>query len=207
MVSISMLRRGAGGLGLAEIAGGGIVNIVGQHRRLQQWVDEMARLCEPDRVVWIDGSEEEKERLTDEAVATGEMIALDQEKLPGCLYHRTAVNDVARTEDLTFICTTRHEDAGPTNNWMPPAEGYRRAGEIFAGSMKGTHDVRHPLLDGAGRLALQQDRRRVDRQHLRRAEHADHDPRRRAGARTAWRRRRVHPVPARQGRSRHPAAG
>ena len=97
----------------------------------------MARLCGPDQVVWIDGSEAEKKRLTDEATASGEMLLLDQKKLPGCLYHRTATNDVARTEDLTFICSTRQEDAGPTNNWLSPAEGYRRAGEIFAGSMKG----------------------------------------------------------------------
>ena len=65
------------------------------------------------------------------------MLLLNQEKLPGCLYHRTATNDVARTEDLTYICTSRQEDAGPTNNWMSPEDGYRRAGEIFAGSMKG----------------------------------------------------------------------
>ena len=108
-----------------------------QHRELQEWVEEMARLCEPDSIVWIDGSEEEKDRLTQEAVQTGEMTLLNQEKLPGCLYHRTAVNDVARTEDLTFICSALREDAGPTNNWMSPEEGYRRAGEIFKGSMRG----------------------------------------------------------------------
>ena len=108
-----------------------------QHRKLQEWVEEMARMCQPDQVVWIDGSEEEKDRLTREAVSTGEVLPLDQEKLPGCLYHRTAINDVARTEDLTYICTTRQEDAGPTNNWMSPEEGYRRSGEIFQGSMRG----------------------------------------------------------------------
>ena len=108
-----------------------------QHRELQQWVEEMARLCTPDQIVWIEGSEEEKERLTRQAVATGEMLELNQEKLPGCFYHRTAVNDVARTEDLTFICTSRRENAGPTNNWMSPEDGYRRAGEIFRGSMRG----------------------------------------------------------------------
>ena len=107
------------------------------HPKLQEWVDEMARLCGPDRIVWIDGSEEEKERLTREAVSTGEMIELDQQKLPGCYYHRTAVNDVARTEDLTYICTTDRENAGPTNNWMSPEEGYDRAGKIFANSMRG----------------------------------------------------------------------
>ena len=108
-----------------------------QHRKLQEWVDEMARMCEPDQIVWIDGSDEEKERLTKEAISTGEVIELDQEKYPGCLYHRTAVNDVARTENLTYICSTLREDAGPTNNWMSPEDGYRRAREIFAGSMKG----------------------------------------------------------------------
>lgn len=97
----------------------------------------MARLCEPDHIVWINGSEEEKENLTKQAEATGEVTLLNQEKLPGCLYHRTALNDVARTEDLTYICTTLREDAGPTNNWMSPEEGYRRAGEIFRGAMRG----------------------------------------------------------------------
>ncbi len=94
-------------------------------------------MCQPDRIVWITGSDEEKDRLTREAESTGEIALLNQEKLPGCLYHRTAVNDVARTEDLTYICTTLKEDAGPTNNWMSPDEGYRRAREIFEGSMKG----------------------------------------------------------------------
>ncbi len=97
----------------------------------------MAFLCKPDRIVWIDGSEEEKKRLEDEAVATGEVIRLNQEKLPGCLYHRTAVNDVARTEHLTFICTKKKEDAGPTNNWMPPRDAYRKASGYFRGAMKG----------------------------------------------------------------------
>ena len=108
-----------------------------EHRLLNEWVEECARLCQPDQVVWVNGSEEEKERLTQEAIQTGELIPLNQEKYPGCYYHRTAINDVARTEDLTFICTKRQEDAGPTNNWMSPEEGYRRSGEIFAGSMKG----------------------------------------------------------------------
>ena len=108
-----------------------------QHRELQEWVEEMARLCRPDSIVWIDGSDEEKDRLTKEAVQTGEMALLNQEKLPGCLYHRTAANDVARTEELTYICTKLREDAGPTNNWMSPEEGYRRAGEILKGSMRG----------------------------------------------------------------------
>ncbi len=108
-----------------------------EHRELQKWVEEMAHLCQPDSIVWIDGSAEENERLTKAAIAMGEVLPLNQEKLPGCLYHRTAVNDVARTEDLTYICTTRQADAGPTNNWMSPEEGYSRAGEIFRGAMRG----------------------------------------------------------------------
>jgi len=110
---------------------------VSKHQELDRWVEEMARLCTPDRIEWIDGSQEQKEQLTRQGVATGELVLLDQKKLSGCIYHRTAVNDVARTEELTYICTRKQEDAGPTNNWMSPEEGYRRAGEIFSGSMKG----------------------------------------------------------------------
>ena len=107
------------------------------HPKLKRWVDEMAKLCQPERVVWIDGSETEKKRLEDDAVSTNEMLRLNEDKLPGCLYHRTNANDVARTEHLTFICTQRKDDAGPNNNWMLPKDGYRKAGEIFQGSMKG----------------------------------------------------------------------
>lgn len=114
----------------------GVLKSVEQHRRLREWVDEMARLCCPDQIVWIDGSEEEHARLIETAVSTGEMLRLNEER-PGCLYHRTAINDVARTEDLTYICTPSRDDAGPTNNWMSPQEGYRRAREIFDGAMKG----------------------------------------------------------------------
>jgi phosphoenolpyruvate carboxykinase (GTP) len=107
------------------------------HAMLENWVKECAALCQPDSVVWCDGSEEERMRLEKEAFATGELIQLNQEKLPGCVYHRTASNDVARTEHLTYICTSRKEDAGPNNNWMSPEDGYGRAGAILKGSMKG----------------------------------------------------------------------
>ncbi|HOB86655.1 MAG TPA: phosphoenolpyruvate carboxykinase (GTP) [Bacillota bacterium] len=107
------------------------------NRALREWIAEMEALCQPDRVVWIDGSEEQKRALEREALATGEMIELNQEKWPGCLYHRTATHDVARTEHLTYICTPRQEDAGPTNNWMAPEEAYRKAGAYFKGAMKG----------------------------------------------------------------------
>jgi phosphoenolpyruvate carboxykinase (GTP) len=108
-----------------------------KHKALNKWVKECAELCKPDRVVWIDGSEEEKLRLEKEAFKSGELLKLNQKKLPGCSYHRTAQNDVARTEHLTYICTGNKRDAGPTNNWLSPEEGYKKAGEIFRGSMKG----------------------------------------------------------------------
>ena len=108
-----------------------------QHSELNRWIDEMARMCKPDQIVLIDGSEKQKQELTEEACKTGEIIKLNQEKLPGCLYHRTAQNDVARVEHLTYICTTLKEDAGPNNNWMAPHEAYRKAAEIFADSMTG----------------------------------------------------------------------
>jgi phosphoenolpyruvate carboxykinase (ATP) len=102
-----------------------------------KWVDEMIALCQPDQVVWIDGSEEQLAALRKEAIETGEMIELNQEKLPGCLYHRTNPNDVARVEDRTFICTRNKEDAGPTNNWCDPQEMYAKLRKLYDGVMKG----------------------------------------------------------------------
>lgn len=102
-----------------------------------KWLDEMVQLTKPDNVVWIDGSEAQKDALRKEALSTGEIIELNQEKLPGCYLHRTAENDVARVEHRTFICTTKEEDAGPTNNWMAPADAYEKLGKLFDGSMKG----------------------------------------------------------------------
>lgn len=102
-----------------------------------KWVDEMVALTKPDKVVWIDGSEEQLAELRKEAVGTGEMIELNQEKLPGCLYHRTKPNDVARVEDRTFICTKTKEDAGPTNNWMAPDEMKAKLTPLYDGAMKG----------------------------------------------------------------------
>ena len=102
-----------------------------------KWIDEMVALTKPDKVVWIDGSEEQLNALRKEAISTGEMIELNQEKLPGCLYHRTLPNDVARVEDRTFICTKNKEDAGPINNWCDPAEMYAKLTPMYDGVMKG----------------------------------------------------------------------
>jgi len=107
------------------------------NKAVQKWVEEMAVLTKPDSIVWIDGSEAEKDRLTKQSLESGEMTELNQEKLPGCLYHRTAINDVARVEHLTFICTSDKEEARPTNNWMLPADAYAKLGKLFDGSMKG----------------------------------------------------------------------
>ena len=107
------------------------------NKHVLAWIDEMAALTCPDEIIWIDGSEEQAEALRKEACSTGEMIKLNQEKLPGCYLHRTAVNDVARVEGRTFICTTKKEDAGNINNWMAPAEAYEKLGKLFKNSMKG----------------------------------------------------------------------
>ncbi len=101
------------------------------------WIKEMADMTQPDRIVWIDGSEEQTEALRKEAVSTGELIKLNPELLPNCYLHRTAVNDVARVENRTFICTSKKEDAGNINNWMAPAECYEKLGKLFKGSMEG----------------------------------------------------------------------
>ena len=105
--------------------------------KLLNWVDEMAALTKPDSIMWIDGSEEQLEMLRKEAMATGELIKLNEEKLPGCYLHRSALNDVARVEQRTFICTSTEEGAGPTNNWMAPAEAYAKLSALYDGSMKG----------------------------------------------------------------------
>ena len=108
-----------------------------QNKYVRQWVDEMVAMTQPDSIVWIDGTEEQAEALRAQACATGEMIKLNQELLPNCYLHRTAVNDVARVEGKTFICTRKKEDAGNINNWIDPKECYARLTKLFTGSMKG----------------------------------------------------------------------
>ena len=107
------------------------------NKKLIEWVNKMVKLCQPERIVWIDGSAEQKLLLEKECVNSGELIRLNQEKLPGCFLHRTAQDDVARTEHLTFICTKKKHDAGPNNNWLSPAAAYRKAKLIFKNAMVG----------------------------------------------------------------------
>ena len=108
-----------------------------ENKAVLTWLEEMKAMCKPDNVVWITGCEDQLEALRAEAVATGEMIKLNQDKLPGCYYHRTAENDVARVEDRTFICTPTKEEAGPINNWMDPKEMYAKLTKLYTDSMVG----------------------------------------------------------------------
>lgn len=107
------------------------------NKYVNEWVKEMAALTNPDKIVWITGEEAQTEALREEACKTGEMIKLNQEKLPNCYLHRTAINDVARVEGRTFICTTKKEDAGNTNNWMSPTECWEKLEPLYKNSMKG----------------------------------------------------------------------
>jgi len=102
-----------------------------------KWVDEIISMTNPSKVVWIDGSEEQLEELRKEGCSTGELRKMNEEIYPGCYYHRSQKDDVARMEDKTFICSKRKEDAGNTNNWKSPEEAYKLGREIFTDSMKG----------------------------------------------------------------------
>ncbi len=107
------------------------------NKSVLEWLEDKLALVNPDKVVWIDGSEEQIEALRAEACSTGELTKLNQDLLPDCYLHRTAVNDVARVEGRTFICAPTKEEAGPTNNWMDPAEAYEMLYGIAKDSYKG----------------------------------------------------------------------
>ena len=107
------------------------------NKSILDWVQDKIELLNPDKVLWIDGSDEQLEMLRAEGCSTGELIKLNEEKLPGCYYHRSALNDVARVENRTFICSEKEEDAGPTNHWMDPNDCYKMLYDIARGSYKG----------------------------------------------------------------------
>lgn len=107
------------------------------NKSILEWIDKIKQIVTPDKIVWIDGSEEQLESLRQEACETGEMIKLNSEKLPGCYLHRTNPNDVARTESRTFICTKTRDEAGPTNNWWEPEYAYEKLYGIAKNSYKG----------------------------------------------------------------------
>jgi phosphoenolpyruvate carboxykinase (GTP) len=119
-----------------------------ENESLSAWVSEVAKLTKPERIVWCDGSEEEYQRLVSEMLADGTLIELNHEKYPNCYLHRSHPSDVARTEHLTFICSQREEDAGPTNNWMSPDAARAKLGALFDGAMKGRTMYVVPYLMG-----------------------------------------------------------
>lgn len=108
-----------------------------QNKTLLAWIEEMKNLVNPDNVVFIDGSEEQLDKLRKEAVESGELLKLNEEKLPGCYLHHTDPSDVARVEDRTFICSREKENAGPTNHWKDPKEAYEMLYDIAKDSYKG----------------------------------------------------------------------
>jgi phosphoenolpyruvate carboxykinase (GTP) len=103
---------------------------------LEHWVNDTAKMTRPQKVVWCDGSEAEYEGLIEHMLDDGTLMRLNQEAYPGCYLHRSHPSDVARTEHLTFICSSERDDAGPTNNWMPPKDARDKVGKLFEGSMQ-----------------------------------------------------------------------
>jgi phosphoenolpyruvate carboxykinase (GTP) len=107
------------------------------HSGLRKWIEECVRLCQPDHVFYCDGSQAERDYLRAEACRNGSLIALDQKKLPGCYYHRSNPNDVARVEQLTFICSPTADEAGPTNHWREPSAMREELRRLLDGAMRG----------------------------------------------------------------------
>ena len=110
---------------------------VTNNKFVNEWIAEMAEMVKPSNIVLIDGSNEQAELLRAEAIKGGELIKLNEEKYPNCYLHRTAINDVARVENRTFICTSKKEDAGNINNWMDPQECYAKLTKLYTGSYSG----------------------------------------------------------------------
>jgi len=107
------------------------------NKKLQEWVKEMAEMCQPDKIYWCDGSQEENDRLLKEMVDSGLARPLNPEKRPGCYAFNSDPSDVARVEDRTYIASKTQEDAGPTNNWIDPVELKATMKELYKGCMKG----------------------------------------------------------------------
>ncbi len=103
----------------------------------RQWVEEVARLTRPDRIHWCNGSRQEHDALVAQLVRDGALIPLNGGKFTNCYLHRSDPSDVARVENLTFVCNTKREDAGPNNNWMAPDEAHRLLDGLFEGCMQG----------------------------------------------------------------------
>ena len=123
-------------------------SVTPKNHHLLSWVKEVSTLTQPDQIFWVDGSEAEKSFLLNDAVNQGVLIALNQEKLPGCYYHRSNPNDVARVEQCTYICTPAKDPAGPTKHWAAPREMHERLRGMLQGAMKGRTMYVVPYLMG-----------------------------------------------------------
>ena len=104
---------------------------------LNDWVQEVAALTQPDRIHWCDGSEAELQVLTQSMLDRGDLLALNPDTHPDCYLHRSHPSDVARVEHLTFVCTKHQDDAGPNNHWMHPTEAHAEVDPLYAGCMHG----------------------------------------------------------------------
>src|SRR3954467_293579 len=104
---------------------------------VRRWIEECVALCKPDRLRFFDGAKAERDRVFWQGCADGTFVKLNQQKWPGCYYHRSNTNDVARSEHLTFICTPSQDMAGPTNNWMESRQAYAKLRGHFSGCMRG----------------------------------------------------------------------
>lgn len=167
-----------------------------EHQKLLDWVAETAALCQPDRIYWCDGSEEEYNRLCQQMVDAGTFIRLNEKLRPNSYLVRSAPSDVARVEDRTFVCTTRKEDCGPNNNWMEPETAKIILKEFFQELHARAHDVRHSLQHGTARFATGADRRGDQRLTLRSRQYETHDPHGQSCSRRARPRWRLRSVPA-----------
>ncbi|PYM70093.1 MAG: phosphoenolpyruvate carboxykinase (GTP) [Candidatus Rokuibacteriota bacterium] len=114
----------------------------------QKWVSEAAGMTQPSRVVWCDGSKAEYDGLIEAMLGDGTLLPLNQKTYPNCYLHRSHPSDVARTEQLTFICAREKDAAGPTNNWIAPVEAKATAGALLRGSMRGRTMYVIPYLMG-----------------------------------------------------------
>ena len=112
-------------------------NAITGNESVLSWVQEVTNLMTPSNVVWVSGDEDQLDEIRAEGLKTGELLKLNEEKLPGCYLHRSDVNDVARVEGRTFICSEKEEDAGPTNNWMDPKEMHAKLEKLYEGAMEG----------------------------------------------------------------------
>jgi len=114
-----------------------VTSLESMNREVSAWVDSVAKLTQPDRIYWCDGSDAEFQALERELVASKELLPLNSQSYPGCVLSRSHPSDVARVEHLTFVCTRNKEDAGPNNNWIAPAQAHAQMDGLFAGCMKG----------------------------------------------------------------------